>query len=274
MNEPPIDLDDLTDNITTSVKAMWESSDLWESLGNSVQGWIQKHIEIEHSIPSASTVEQCILRLWYDAKKVEKTSELPTSWMGAQMAGLLSELVYVSVIENAGIELLENKTLEFHDGLMLGTPDAITKNFTIEIKNRTGYQYKRYIGSYGYVSGVEPNVYSQIQVAIESAGVDWALLVVLPSDFSQLQKTMRTNKRWGPEYNLPPFHLEWVPRNDNHIAYIITRAKTIKEAVKLDEPPRREYSGIPIDIKGKLNWPCGYCPYQGRCVDDFGYGDR
>jgi hypothetical protein len=194
--------------------------------------------------------------------------------MGAQMAGILSELVYVSVLNNAGIDLLENKTLEFKKGLMLGTPDAIAKDFTVEIKNRTGYQYKRYIGRHGYVSGVEPNVYSQIQVAIDSAGVDWALLLVLPSDFAQLQKTMRLNKRWGPEYDLPPFHLEWVPRNDDHIAYIETRAKIIKEAIASDEQPQREFSGIPIDIKGKRNWPCGYCPYNERCIEDNGYGDR
>ena len=76
MNEP-IDIDDLTADITKSVKAMWESSDLWENLGNSVQGWIQKHIDIEHSIPGASSVDSCILRLWYDAKGVEKTNEPP-----------------------------------------------------------------------------------------------------------------------------------------------------------------------------------------------------
>ena len=274
MNEPPIDLDDLTADITKSVKAMWESSDLWENLGNSVQGWIQKHIDIEHSIPGASSVEMCILRLWYDAKGVEKTNEPPTSWMGAQMTGILSELVYVSILENAGIELLENRTLQFQGGLMLGTPDAITKDFTIEIKSRTGYQYKRFIGRYGYVSGVEPNVYTQVQVAIDSAGVEWALLLILPSDFSQLQKTMRLNKRWGPDYNLPPFHLEWVERNDDHIAYITTRAKTIKEAIDSDDPPQREYTGIPVDIKGKLNWPCGFCVYNTRCISDNGYGDR
>ena len=127
---------------------MWESSDLWENLGNSVQGWIQKHIDIEHSIPGASSVEMCILRLWYDAKKVEKTNEPPTSWMGAQMTGILSALVYVSILENAGIELLENKTLQIQGGLMLGTPDAITKDFKTEIKRRTGYQYTRFSGRY------------------------------------------------------------------------------------------------------------------------------
>ncbi len=273
MNEP-IDLDILTDSLNDAVKSMWESPELWDILGTSVQGWIQKHLDIQHSIPSASTVDNCMLRLWYDAKKMPITTDLPIAWMGAQMSGLLSELVYIAVLKNAGVELLENKTLVFQDGLMLGTPDAITKSFTVEIKQRTAYTYKLYLQTYGFVSGVEPNVYSQIQVAIEASGLDWALLLVLPSDHSQLQKTMRMNKRWGPEYNLPAFHLEWVKRNDDHIAYISTRAKKIKEANELDDPPLREYNGIPVDIKGKKKWPCGYCPHNERCISDFGYGDR
>ncbi len=274
IEEPPIPIGELRESLEEAIHAMWDDAKSWESIGTSVQGWIEKHLDLEHSIPSASTVEQCILRLWYDAKKKEKDTEVPASWKSAQMIGLLSELVYVPALEHTGIELLPLKTLQFQDGLMLGTPDAISDKFTIEIKARTGWTYKRYMSRYGYVSGIEPNVYTQMQVSMDAAHVDWGLLIVLPSDFSYLQNVMRQNKRWGPEYNLSPFHLEWVGKDEAHIEYIIKRAHIIKEAIKSDEPPTREYNGIPVDFKGKKNWPCGYCPYNQRCISDNGYGDR
>ena len=273
VNQPPIPIGELEESIEKSIHEIWEKPSMWGALGLSIQSWITKHIDLEHSIPSASTIDSCILRLWYEAKGRQTDMEVPTSWKGAQLAGIVSELTYIAVLKNAGIELESGETFELADGL-LGTPDALADEFTVEIKQRTGYVYKKYVQSYGYVSGVEPNVYSQMQTCMAAADRDWGLLLVVPSDFAQLQTTMRQNKRWGPEYNLPPFHLEWVERNDNHIKYIVERFNKIKVAIGESEPPDREYSGIPVDKKGKKMWPCGYCPYNQLCIEEYGYGNR
>ena len=162
---------------------------------------------------------------------------------------------------------------------MYGRPDAIVnynggEKFVLEFKERTGYVYKKYLHRYASVSAVEPSVYSQLQTYIDTAGLNKALLIVSPADFAMLQNSMRKNKAWGENYNLPPFHLEWVERNNSHIDYLAERANTIKEMIKLETPPRREYSGIPIGLNGKKTFPCGYCVYNFTCTKEYGFGNR
>jgi hypothetical protein len=234
---------------------------------------------MEHSIPSASSIDDCILKQWYISKGREPDTEIPVAWKKAQLSGILSELAWIADLRQAGLDIELPKSLSFKDGLMYGRPDAIasyrgSEKFAIEIKERTGYVYKKYVSKYGSVAMTESNVYSQIQTYIEAAKVDWALLLVSPKDHSMIQSTMRANKQWGAGYDLPPFHLEWVERNDNHIEYLFNRATKIKDTISNIYPPDREFSGIPIGADGKKTWPCGYCIYNKSCVSEFGYGNR
>ena len=254
------------------------SDDEWNTIGSLATEWVAEHNKASHSIPSPSTVEDCILKQWFHAKDRMPDFDTDPAWKMRQVSGILSELVWVAVLKKAGFRIEQPESLLIGEGFS-GRPDAIatydgSELFVIEIKERTGFVYKKYLEKYSSVSGIEPDVYTQMQSYMEATNTNWGLLVVSPADFSLLQKTMKQNKRWGVEYELPPFYLEWVEKNPNHIRYIMDRVERIKSAVQSDIPPDREYDGIPVGLDGKKKWPCGYCEFNKSCVDMFGYGNR
>lgn len=282
-NQPPIGLGILTQALQDSLSNITsgkEAQEAWKELAKDVPGWIENHITAEHSIPSASTIDDCMLKTWYTATGKEPDSDIPIAWKRRNIVGILSELVWLAIFRLAKFKLEDLKDrYTFMDGIMYGRPDAIvtyngSPRFVVELKERTGFEYKKYIQKYSGVIAISPNVYSQMQVYMEAVDVEWSLLLICPADYSMLQNTMRNNKKWGKAYELPAFHLEWVRKDPQHIEHLKERALKIKEAVETNEPPEREYNGIPIGFDGKKNWPCGYCIYNESCTTAYGYGDR
>ena len=81
---------------------------------------------------------------------------------------------------------------------------------------------------------------------------------------------MRQRKDRGYDWNMEPFYLEWVPRNDEHIEVMMGRAVEIQGNLKRSFPPIREFDGVARTDKGALSYPCGYCPWLDTCNKDSG----
>ncbi len=158
--------------------------------------------------------------------------------------------------------------------IMLAHPDGVLSNLgvTLELKDRNGWQFKSLIEG-STLATSEPYSAAQLQLNLFSQNNEWGLYLAAPADPSMLQGLLRGRKRYGSDYQLPVFYLEWVPRNDHYIENLLERAEMLANDQLSDEPPPREYGAITHKPDGTLKWPCGYCRWPQTCIDRYGIGD-
>ena len=267
MSDEPEDLIKLERAITKGVDHLWTGNpDALELLGKlsaETPRWIKAHLELEHSIPSPSSILSCVYQLWQRAHDVKVDRGIPANWKQRAAVGVLQEPYWIAVLGIAGHELaLANEPFRCGEH-MRAHPDGMKLGeWLVEFKSVTGWVYQnKYLQGHG-VSMDEPRNYAQAQLYQYATGYDWTLLLVSPADPSSLQSQMRRSKRYGPEYELPAFHLQWVRKNDDMIEYLLARADMIATAMRQQEPPQREFSG-------HVRWPCDYCQWQESCNDYF-----
>ena len=107
-DQPPISLGVLGNTLTQSlatVKTGAEAQKAWQQLAKDVPGWVENHITAEHSIPSASTIDDCMLKSWYTAQGKEPDIEVPVAWKRRNIVGILSELAWLAIFRLAGFKL-------------------------------------------------------------------------------------------------------------------------------------------------------------------------
>lgn len=248
------------------------SISLLEELTSQVPAWIKAHLEMLHSHPSPSGIMRCRLQQWFDAKKMAPDQEIPVGWKLRQMMGIISEPLWLALFRLAGFSVdLPNVCLPC--GNMIAHPDAVLdKGFPLELKSTTGVGFRRLLESPG-VASEEPGHYAQLQLEIFATGSEHGLYVATPPDPGMLQADLRRKKRYGHDYELDPIYVEWIERDDATIEALLVRSEMLANDALSDDPPPREYDGIPEDRRGKRTFPCGYCIFLERCNDTYGYGE-
>ena len=247
---------------------------LLEELTPAVPAWIKAHLEMEHSHPSPSGITRCRLQQWFDAKKMPPDQEIPVGWKLRRMMGIISEPLWLALLGLAGFDVSLPDACLPCGPKMLAHPDAILDGeFPFELKSKSGVGFKMLMESAG-VADEEPGDFAQLQLSIFAAKADWGLYVATPPDPGMLQADLRRKKRYGRDYELDPVYVQWVPRDDATIEAMLSRAELLAADAERDEPPPREYDGLPEDPRtGKRTWPCGYCIHLDKCNDTYGLGE-
>ena len=241
-----------------------------EKIASSVPKWLSDHFQMEHSNPSPSSINRCRSQQFYYAKGVELENEPPISWKRRAAIGIMAEAYWYAVFNLSGYRLLFPSIYKCGVN-MLAHPDALLVEglIPVEFKDKTGFQYKKLIEG-AKLAEFDSGEYSQLQLYMYVTNTSESIYLAAPADPQMLQTTMRQKKQYGNEYNLPPFYLEVVNRNDKYIEYLLNRADILTEDLKSDSVPPREYLGLAVDKGGHKVFPCYYCPFIERCQKDQG----
>jgi len=235
---------------------------LLKELGEEMPQHLATQLGMEHSSPSPSGLTTCHTQLWYKAHDVEVENKVPAAWLKRAAVGSMTELLWIALIRLAGYNVSFSKGFPVGEH-MRGHADGFIEGGLIELKDLTGWTYKRIIEEPGGIVNSEMRYYTQMQMYMYGADVDWGLFFVSVADPAHLQSNMRRYKKYGQGWDLPLFYTEIVERDEAHIQASLNRAESIATLMKEITPPPREYDGV-------INWPCGYCPFQRRCNEEFG----
>ena len=252
-----------------------EFQDILRELGTETPDYLANHLGAEHSTPSPSGLTTCHTQLWYKNQGVEEEHSVPAAWKKRAAVGSMTELLWIALIRLAGYDVTLAGQYECGP-YMRGHPDGwIPQDFNasidqsldkwgiLELKDLTGWTYKRIIEEPGGIRNSEMQYYTQVQMYMYATKASWALFFASPADPAHLQSNMRRYKKYGQSWTLPLFYTEIVERDEAHIEASLNRAESIATLLSEITPPPREYDGI-------TKWPCQYCPFQKRCNEEFG----
>ena len=227
-----------------------------------------------NSIPSPSSITECRLKLWYRARGRERDQELPLIWQLRRAMGIVSEAYWLAVLEETGLRpRFPNKVVPCSER-MVAHPDAHIDDWLVEFKSTTGFGYRKLIETPAGVAVVERGHYAQAQLNCFAAKKEWCLYLSAAPDPGMLQSLQRQKKKHGPVYELRPFYLEWIRRNDAEVQSLLERAEVIAEDIERDEPPPREHGAVEFKPDGYRTFPCGYCTHLSKCQEQYGkYAD-
>lgn len=245
-----------------------------ERLAPAIPGWVEAHLAMEHTFPSPSGILRCRLQQWYEARGAEPDQDIPVGWKLRRMMGILSEPLWLAVLDMAGFEVgLPGERLPCGPHMAAHLDGTLNGAFPVELKHPGGVGFKRLINS-GGVTYEEPGHYAQLQLYMHAMKADAGLYLASPPDPGLLQSEMRARKRYGPAYELDPVYVEWVAYDANTVESLLRRAETLHADAQSDKPPMREYDGIPEHPRtGRRKMPCGYCPHLEKCNLAFDYGE-
>lgn len=247
-----------------------EFQDILRELGTEMPDYLANHLGAEHSAPSPSGLTTCHTQLWYKNQGVEEEHSIPAAWKKRAAVGSMTELLWIALIRLAGYEVTLagrhpcGPHMSGHpDGYIGFDPLPPAADGIIELKDLTGWTYKRILEEPGGIVNSELRYYTQMQMYMYGAGLEWGLFFASPADPAHLQSNMRRYKKYGQSWNLPLFYTEIVERDEAHIEASLNRAESIATLLSEITPPPREYDGV-------IKWPCAYCPFQRRCNEEFG----
>ncbi len=237
-------------------------------LEGKVPAWLRSHREMEHSFPSPSSIMNCRLQQWFNAKKMKPDQASPRGWKVRRAIGILQEPYWLAVLGSGGAKLtMSNKRFDCGPN-MWAHPDAIMDDeFIVEIKSVSGWGYRKILEAWGGVEMCEKGHYVQAQLGMYSTGYDWCLYLTNPADFGQTQSSMRQKKRYDKNFQMQPLYLEWIPRNNGTIEMALARAEMVAADKLSNSPPPREFAGVEYRTDGRRAWPCGYCLHLRKCND-------
>ena len=247
-----------------------------EELTPMIPDWIKAHMRMERTFPSPSGILRCRLQQWFEGKKMAADQIVPVGWKIRRMMGIIQEPLWIAILNMADFptDLPMDATpcgehMMAHPDGELCIEDEI---FPVEFKSISGVGFRKLIDG-GGIAFREQDHYAQIQLYMHAMNASAGLYLATPPDPGLLQANMRTKKRFGSDYQMDPVYVEWVEYDAGSVEHYLERADMILEDGKSDEPPMREYSGIPENAKGKRNWPCGFCVHVDKCNDTFTYDE-
>ena len=267
-----INLDELTPRIYAAIEGMEgeESLRLLGELAGKAPAYYKRHLEMEHSLPSPSSVQTCRLQQWFKGKEYMPTRTIPAAWSARSAAGVLTEIYWVTILRLAGVDVI----LPEDNGDPLAHVDGfIGDDGILELKNKTGWGYKRLIEGKG-IAYEEPREYMQVQLYLNATGRDWVLYFASPADPALLQSLMRQWKKYGTAYDLPLFYLEVVEKRQQDIDAGLARMDMIAIDLASDSPPPREFDAVEFGKKGAKAFPCGYCVHIDSCNEVYGSDEK
>ena len=271
MAEPPIPLEEIYSRLIAAVDSLeGEAAEgLMQELAAQMPAWLEAHWKMLHSSPSPSRITSCRLQQWYRAKGFPHDQEIPTYWKVRAAMGVAAEPYYLAVLTAAGLGVWL-PTEAFPIGPMLAHPDLLAPDFAVELKTTNGWGYKALLENPAGVVAEEFGHFAQSQLQAAAADRRWSLYITTPADPSMLQGIMRQRKEYGPLWELPPFYIEWIERNDNEVARLLERAEMLVKDLASDVPPTPEFDGVEFEPKkGRRAYPCGYCLWRTRRNQDF-----
>lgn len=251
---------------------------IMETILPKIPGWVAAHMRMEHSRPSPSTILRCRYQQWCDGKGLAPDQEIPVGWKLRRMMGIVSEPLWLAILKLAEYSVKLPEHTYGCGPSMRAHPDAVFQErgldaAVVELKSVGGVGYKKLING-GGVSFTEPDHFAQLQLYMHATRTEAGLYLATTPDPGLLQSEMRSKKKYGPDYELDPFYVEWVPYDPSTVKSLLERAEMINADLKKDEPPMREYDGIPTSLRtGRLKMPCGYCVHLDKCNDQFQYGE-
>lgn len=283
MSDPPFELEEIREAITESIiHVSKDDSEIIEEAKKKTFDWWDEHRKLEHTRPSPSVIEVCRTQQWYEYTGAPKDQDTPVYWKIRQGIGIVSEVYWRSVLSNVDVNdmyFTSGVTYECGEG-MLTHPDFVgipygphitEQAFPVELKTSTGWGYKRLLDVRGGVWMHEKQHYAQMQLHLNNLKypMNWGLYIATTPDPGFLQSIMRNRKDRDNAWEMEPFYLEWIPRNEEHIELLLARARMLKNSFKAKYPPHREHDGVAFTDKGARTFPCGYCPWLDTCNKNF-----
>ena len=174
--EPP-NLDDLRTRIYSAIEEMGstESLRLLGELGGEIPAYLSKHLAMIHTVPSPSSVMDCRLQQWFKVREYEPDVVIPAAWLKRAAAGVVIEPYWMAILSLAGLPVtLPDKALSCGPHMRAHPDGYIGDNALLELKDKTGWGYKRLIEGNG-IAYEEPNEYMQCQLYLHASGRDWCL---------------------------------------------------------------------------------------------------
>lgn len=234
--------------------------------------YLQRHLSLTHTVPSPSSVLECRLKQWLTAKK-HAAQPVPLNRRLRQLQGTLNELLWLSLFRSTKYKVAQIGEKGLTCGpYMVAFPDALLEDdYLVEFKSVTGVGYRKLLESYGGVEAEEPYHYMQVQLYLFAAKRRTCVYLASPPDPSLLQAELRQKRGLG--YELPPFYLEFIEKDEETVNLGLERAELITADIEKDTPPPREYSGLAHDLDGHLFMPCGFCEREQECNIIYRHGE-
>lgn len=286
-NQFPIETSELYDRLLAAVREMGSEKGIGTLREMQTQSlaWMEKHLEMEHSYPSASMITRCRLQQWLNYLEVEPSEEIPVHWFMRAAAGIINEPYWRALFAMAGFETIHDHTHVCTTNGMIAHPDLVVvgdkersdlETFIVELKSMSGFGYKKYWDEPGGVYVHERGHYSQMQLYMNKVWEDGldepfvknCLYLVTTPDPGLIQSIMRQRKdRRNTGWNLTPLYLEWTPYNKDAVNNLMAREQMLIDDIdrSLGDIPEREFSGEEFEGRGRKTFPCGYCAHLKTC---------
>jgi hypothetical protein len=232
----------------------------------------------KRSKPRASHLADCARAAWYNMNDVDSEPSLDGSLDSTltQEQGRIIEDLVVPVLETLGITVYNRQITLPDDFWASGHPDGEFdfegRHWGFESKHFGRYQFES-IMKRGLMEAA-PDIVSQVVTYGMGLGWDAVLLLVTAQDASAVRGDMTINRRvknpanrWAYDQNpkVQLFALDLVPLYSTLGPMLKQRAEWLSQA---ESVPAAEYDPTPKGKDQKVAFPCSYCPYRERCLDE------
>ena len=195
-------------------------------------------------------------QLWYSYNGYKGEELMPHTRIKFLYGHLIEEMV-LALAKLSGHEVTDTQKKAQVSGIK-GSMDCKIDGIVTDVKSASPYGFKKFKdGSllnddpFGYVDQIKGYAYSE-----GDTEVGWLVMDKTNGHLTYLKYDMADESMWY-----------WTKLN---FFSIVERIKSIKNIVKLSEPPKRCYEPIPDGKSGnmKLGVGCRYCAYKHECWGD------
>jgi len=250
MNNPPIPLVEIEEKILTAIREFdWEKAKpILAELVMNTPAHMEKHFELEHTVPGPSSVTKCRRAQWFPPHSPDDEVRPPEEWISAAAVGMLVEPWWAMMLGFADERLVVSNVEEplvIAPGV-LGMPDGRLKciDALVEWKASGSWDYI-YTREDGIVKNHKDHI-AQANLYLDGDDKEWCLIVhntVAPALVRWLKAPWigeKGNKKRDPDFRYPFFTLNWIRRDPEYVAELKERFIILQEDQASDEPAPRE----------------------------------
>ncbi len=215
--------------------------------------------------PSPSGAEDCRRRIVYLATDEPRTERTDVATVLAQEQGKVHEPIAEELFLRAGYTVVGDQVEV--PGDEIGCPGGGHCDWILNKDGEDMVGECKRLGWYSYLSFVRDGLllghksyYSQVQLYMAGLGLKKAVLIALSADFSAIRKEWRL-RRYDMDTLPPPL---WTEEVTIDLPYVEELVERNKKQVQMIE---RKWGPQDFD-PFTTNFPCGYCGFKEKCIDD------
>jgi hypothetical protein len=251
MNQPPIPLEEINESLLRAMREFdWEKAKpILADLIYNTPAHIERHFNLEHTIPGPSSVTKCRRAQWFPTHTPDDENRPPEEWIYAAAVGMLVEPWWCMMLGVADQRL---SVTPFRNPLpiapgVVGMPDGEFRGIDalVELKASGSWDY-----IYTREQGLQKNHVDHIAQAnlyLDAINYDWCLTIhntVAPALVRWLKAPWvgeKGNKKRDPNFRYPFFTLNWVHRDPEYVVELKDRFVVLQGDQASDEPAPREF---------------------------------